>query len=359
MLAYPTPTFNAKTILQAPGNRPIGKSGGLVYQEQPEAVTAPSLVNRHTANGGFVGSRSKQFIQNNQFNTSSLRFDPTKGSPLSQPGSVGNVDTQAIGCQPKYAEPENGELKAILNILNGKPQVGEVERLSAKQLASLERKAKPENVEGAKRVVEDFSDAREATRKVAMINKAIRQGFSKDEAEEAYRKMRVREAEATLFKEDDPSVRLYDLIDSRVGGTQDGSIRSNDETGLFLAKGENAIMVKQAQKRNVNMDRATQPSPSLINISDLTLRLSAKNVAAFQSREIPRGLGGLGEPKKPLLMIEDKKPTLSITELGERVLTTAAGIEKIPKKKGRPAGAADTKPRVRPSGLKYKIVGRN
>lgn len=259
MLAYPTPTFNAKTILQAPGHRPMGTSSCLEYEKQPEANTAPSLVNRHTTNGGFVGTRSKKFIQNNQWLTP--HYDPTKGTPLSKPGSVGNVDTQAITIPPKYAEPSNGELQAILNILNGKPNIPEhVGKLSAKQIESLEKKTKGlPGVESAKKVVEDFADAREAMRKENMVRKAIRQGFSASEAEEAYRKLRMKEAEITLLKEEDPSVRLYDLIDSKVSGTQDGSIRSNDETGLYLAKGGNAVLVKKAQAKNAIMDNATDP----------------------------------------------------------------------------------------------------
>lgn len=259
MLAYPTPTFDARTILQAPGHRPIGRGSCLEYEKQPEAITPMNLVNRKTANG-WVGTRASKFIQNNQFNTSENRFDPTKGSPLSKPGSVGNVDTQAIGVTPKYAEPANGEMRAILDILNGKPTIGEhVGKLSAKQLESLQ--TKKEKLIGAtpRKIVEDFSDAREAMRKEDMIKKAIRSGFSKEEAVSAYAKLRQKEAEITLMKEEDPSVRLYDLIDSKVSGTQDGSIRSNDETGLYLAKGANAVLVKKAQARNAMMDNETDP----------------------------------------------------------------------------------------------------
>jgi hypothetical protein len=258
-LAYPTPTFNAKTILQAPGHRPIGTSSSSEFEKQPEANTPLSLVNRHTSNGGFVGTRAKKFIQDNQWLTP--HFDPTKGTPLSKPGSVGNVDTQAIGVTPKYAEPANGEMRAILNILNGKSTIGEsVGKLSAKQVESLQKKREGLRVaDTPRKIVEDFSDAREAVRKEEMIKKAIRQGFTKEEAIGAYAKLRQKEAEVTLMSEEDPSVRLYDLIDSKVAGTQDGSVRSNDETGLFLAKGANAVLVKKAQKKNEIMDNETDP----------------------------------------------------------------------------------------------------
>lgn len=259
MLAYPTPTFDAKTILQAPGHRPTGRGACYEYEAQPEAVTPLNLVNRGTTNGGFVGTRAKKFIQNNQFLPD--RFDPTKGTPLSKPGSVGNVGDLAISVDPIWAEPANGELKAILNILNGKPQIGEhVGKLSIKQLESLEKKTKGlPGVESAKKVVEDFSDAREALRKETMIRKAERQGFTTQEAQEAYKRMRIKEAEATLVQEEDPSIRLYDLIDSRVGGTQNGNVRSNDETGLVLAKGGNAVLVKKAQAQNAAIEKATDP----------------------------------------------------------------------------------------------------
>lgn len=254
MLAFPTPMFDAKTILQAPGYKPVGRGSCLVYEAQPEASTPLNLVNRGTSNGGFVGTRSKKFIQNNQWKPD--HYDPTKGTPLSKPGSVGNVGDQAIGTRPKYAEPENGELRAILNVLNGKGTVEEgAGKLSAKQISSLEKKQKGLQAEdGAVKSVVDFSNTQEALKKETMIRKAVSQGFSLEEANAAYSKIRVKDAETALMKEEDPSVRLYDLIDSKISGTQNGSIRGNDETGLFLAQGRNAVMVREAQGRNDAMD---------------------------------------------------------------------------------------------------------
>jgi len=256
MLAFPTPTFDAKGILQAPGYRPLGRGSCLEYQEQPEASTPLNLVNRHTSNGGYVGTRAKKFIQNNQFTPPS--YDPTKGTPLSKPESYGNVGDQAISIPPKYAEPANGELRAILNVLNGKGTVEEgAGKLSAKQVISLGKTSKklskqaPERVRNVgSQVVQEFSDARDALKKDVMIRKALALGFSKPEAEAAYGKIRIKEAEVALMKEQDPSVRLYDLIDSKVSGTQNGSFPGNDETGLFLAKGGNAVMVQKAQGRD-------------------------------------------------------------------------------------------------------------
>jgi hypothetical protein len=232
-------------------------------EKQPEAITPDNVVNRRTRNGGFVGSRAKHFIQNNQWNTSQDHYDPTKGTPLSKPGSVGNVDTQAISIPPKYAEPENGELKAILAILNGKGVAEEhAGKLSAKQVASLGRKTEKLSGprEGGLKVIKDFSDARLAMRESEQIKGAMAQGFTEAEAKAAYRRVRDREAELALYKEQDPSDRLYDLIDSRVAGTQNGNYRGNDETGLFLAKGGNAVLVKKAEARNEELDRAALAS---------------------------------------------------------------------------------------------------
>jgi DNA-binding transcriptional regulator YhcF (GntR family) len=291
MLAYPTPTFDAKTILQAPGYRPAGRGAEAIKSDQPEAVTPLNLVNRNTANG-FVGTRAKKFIQNNQFNTSENSFDPTKGTPLSKPGSVGNVNDLAISCKPVYAEPENGELRAIMAILNGKGTVAEhAGKLSAKQVASLEKKGKGlVSEDGAKRVVEDFSDSREALRKETMIRKAVRQGFSLEEAQNAYSKVRVKEAEVALMKEEDPSTRLYDLIDSKIAGTQNGSIRGNDETGLFLAQGKNAVMVKKAEDRNDAIENAINRARGRGRPSDKALaEMSGQTIEEIkESRKIEK-----------------------------------------------------------------------
>jgi hypothetical protein len=269
MLAYPTPTFNAKTILQAPGNRPLGRGAQAILSNEIEAVTPLNCVNRETTNGGFVGTRSKKFIQNNQWKPE--HYDPTKGTPLSKPGSVGNVNDLAISVPPKYAEPVNGELQAIMSILNGKGTIAEhIGKLSAKQVSSLEKKGKgPVSEDGAVKSIADFSDAREAMRKQAMINKVVSQGFSLEEAKAAYGKIRVKDAEAALMRDEDPSTRLYDLIDSKLSGTQNGSIRGNDETGLFLAKGGNTVMVKKAEDRNEEIQEIITRGTEAMNRGEL------------------------------------------------------------------------------------------
>ena len=194
MLAYPTPTFTARgTIHEAPGHRPLGRGAEAIVSDQIEAVTPMNLVNCHTANGGYVGSRSKKFIQDPYKNPG---FDPMKGSPLSKPGSVGNVDTQAISMgRPTMAEPVNADLIAIMAILNGKGSVSESSgKLSAKQVESLAKKGRgPENVMTAAKVVSDFSDAQKAFKEETMIKQAVSQGFSVAEAKDAYAKIRVKE----------------------------------------------------------------------------------------------------------------------------------------------------------------------
>ena len=281
MLAYPTPTFDAKTIRSGPDHRPLGRGAQQVLEQQPEAATPLNLINKNTKNG-WVGTRAKHFIQNNQFDTNAHHYDPTKGTPLSKPGSVGNVDTQAISAgRPTRAEPANGELQAILAVLNGKTGVEEhVGKLSAKQIASLGRKSAKLTGprEGVPASIKDFSDARAAMREAEQIKGAMAQGFSEAEARAAYRRVRDREAEIALTKEQDPSDRLYDLIDSKIAGTQNGNYRSNDETGLFLAKGGNVVLEKKAVLRNEELDRAalaaSDPQP-------LVLKKQVKRIKKF------------------------------------------------------------------------------
>lgn len=259
MLAYPTPTFDARTIRSAPGYRPLGKAGCTVPSDEPVAETPLNLVNRHTKNGGFVGSRARNFIQNNQFLNE--KYDPVKGTPLSKVGSVGNVGDQFISAgRPYMAEPKNEELRLIMNILDGKPIAEEQKgRLTAKQVRAMGEKSKKLNKQAPERfnqnIIDDLADAQDAMKKNNRIKNAIAQGFTVQEAEKAYSKLREREAEAALFKQQDTSVRLADLIDSKVGGTQQPSVPGNDESALFLASGRNKAMVKKAEDRDAQIDR--------------------------------------------------------------------------------------------------------
>lgn len=265
MLAYPTPTFDARTIRQAPGFRPLGKAGETVPCDEPVAITPLSKVNKHTANGGYVGTRARNFIQNNQFLNE--KYDPVKGTPLSKVGSVGNVGDQFISAgRPTMAEPKNEELRLILNILDGKPIAEEQKgRLTAGQVRALGRKSdrltkeKPTTLP----IIDDLSDAQDALKKSTRIKNALAQGFSIDEAEKAYTRLREKEAEKALFLQQDTSVRLYDLIDSKVGGDPNPLTAGNDESALGLAIGKNKALVKKAEKFNKEIDDATTDPKSV------------------------------------------------------------------------------------------------
>lgn len=261
MLAYPTPTFDGKTILAAPGYRPLGKAGMTVPSDEPVAETPLNKVNRHTTNGGYVGTRARNFIQNNQFLNE--KYDPVKGTPLSKPGAVGNVGDQFIAAgRPFMAEPVNEELKAIMGILNGKPVAPEaMGRLSARQVRSLGRQSamkKPKDLrkDGTTAVIKDWTEVHETMKKERQIKSAMALGFSRQEANEAYKKVREKEAERALMRGQDPSVQLYDVIDSKIGGNVNGSRPGNDESALYLAKGENVVETKKAVKKKAAVDEA-------------------------------------------------------------------------------------------------------
>lgn len=266
MLAYPTPTFDAKTILAAPGYRPIGKSGMTVPSNEPVAETPLNLVNRHTANGGYVGSRAKHFIQNNQFLNE--KYDYAKGTPLSKPGSVGNVGDQFIAAgRPFMAEPANEELRVIMSILNGKPVAEERQgRLTAKQVKAMGARSKKmtgksERKDGTSALVSEISDTQKVMNKQRQIKNAMAQGFSKAEAEEAYEKVRVKQAEVALKKDADVSMRLYNVIDSKVSGNVSGNVPGNDESALYLAKAQNVVQTKKAVELNMAKDRSMRVLP--------------------------------------------------------------------------------------------------
>ena len=298
MLAYPTPTFDAKTIRSAPGYRPLGKAGCTIPSDEPVAETPLNLVNKHTKNGGFVGSRAKHFIQNNQFLNE--HYDPVKGSPLSKVGSVGNVGDQFISAgRPYMAEPKNEELRLIMGILNGKPVAEEQKgRLTAKQIKAMgERaeklKAKPEE----RGIIDDISDAKDALKKANRIQNAMAQGFTREEAEKAYEKLREKEAEVALFKQQDTSTRLYDLIDSRVGGLQSGNVPGNDESALFLAQGRNSVMVRSAEEKDKKADIATGQKIKILGVRK-GVKPAPKEEVVLEGTTDPKSVRSPGRPPK-------------------------------------------------------------
>ena len=282
MLAYPTARFDAKTILEGPSYRPLGRGSMNVYEPQPEAVTPECKVNRHTKNGGFVGNFCKNVPRDNQF--MNKPYNPMNGTPLSTPGSVGNVGDQAISMRPTMAEPKNEQLRLIMNILNGKASLKEHgTNLSAKMVESLGGKFKSQDV--AVSFADDFTNTQQTMRREARINNAMKQGFSRAEAESAYDELRKQEATKAMFQQQNPSVRLYDLLDSKLGGSQNGRVPSNDETGLSLAKGENAVAFRQSQNMDAKMDKAVAMAQGG------TPRLKQSTVNAYYA--------SLGIPPKP------------------------------------------------------------
>jgi len=253
MLAYPTARFDAKTILQGPSYRPLGRGSCNVYEPQPEAVTPECKVNRGTKNGGFVGNFSKNIPKDNQF--MNKHYNPLDGTPLSHPGSVGNVGDLAISMRPTMAEPKNEELRLIMKILNGKANLKEHgTNLSAKMVESLGGKFKSEDV--AVSFADDFTNTQRTMRREARIDNAMKQGFSRAEAERAYDDLRTQEATKAMFQQQNASVRLYDLLDSKLGGSQNGRVAGNDESALSLAKGQNVVAFRQSQGADERMDRA-------------------------------------------------------------------------------------------------------
>jgi hypothetical protein len=242
ILAYPTPTNKLQTIGEAPSHRPLGRTGAYEFQAQPNDPTPPNCVNKKAYNSrGYTGTRASKFIQDNQF----LPVKREPGVyPLSTPETkgLGNLGDSAPQPRPGFAQPMNGDFQNILNILN-KPDgdlggsnmsAGQV-RLLAERREKLTRKPEAGSKE-AIQVATDFADTRKVMMKEQRIRNAEAQGFSREEAEKAYAKLRDREAEVALGTQESVASRFADLIDSRLGGTQDGAYRNNDESALHLAR---------------------------------------------------------------------------------------------------------------------------
>jgi hypothetical protein len=242
LLAYPTATNILHTIGEAPSHRPLARTGCYKFEAQPNDPTPQSKVYKKAYNSrGFTGSRADKFIQNNQF----LPVSRAPGVyPLSTPGveGLGNVGDSAPQPRPGFDAPMNGDFQSILNILNSKDNDFTGKSLSSGQVRLLaERREKltrkPEAGDsGAVQVATDFADTRKVMMKEQRIRNAEAQGFTRQEAEKAYAKLRDREAETALSTQESVSSRFADLIDSRLGGTQDGSVRNNDESALHLAQ---------------------------------------------------------------------------------------------------------------------------
>lgn len=326
ILAYPTPTNILNTIGEAPSFRPLGRTGAYEFQAQPNDPTPMSCVNRKAYNSrGYTGTRASKFIQDNQF----LPVDRAPGVyPLSTPGTegLGNVGDSAAQPRPGFAQPLNGDFQNILNILNkpdgglGGPNMsaGQV-RLLAERREKLTRKPEAGSTAGVQ-VATDFANTRAAMIKEQRITNAEAQGFTRAEAEAAYEKLREKEAQAALFQQESVASRFADLVDSRLGGVEDGQFPSNNESAKYLAYAGG-----KQELRTVKELLFTAARSKAIREQQAATTIQSAVRAAF-----------------------NKPPEQGVA---------AAIQEAVAKRKGRPPGAKDKAPRERPSGLQYKTGG--
>jgi hypothetical protein len=192
-------------------------------------------VNKKAYNSrGFTGTRAEKFIQDNQF----LQEKRAPGvNPLSVPGFTGNEFEGGYAPRPTFAEPKNAQMLQMLDVLNNRSDARHGADLSPAQIkfitAQTMKAATPQV--GGEQVATDLADTKRAMTKEIRIRNAMAQGFTREEATSAYNKLRDEEAKTALFAQQSLSTRLYDLVDSKLGGSQDGSSPGNDESALYLA----------------------------------------------------------------------------------------------------------------------------
>lgn len=265
MIAYPTPTFDAKTIRSAPGYRPTGKSGMTMKTDQPEAETPLGKPNRKTRNGGYFNHGVIDDIPK--------KYDYANGTPLSKPGAAGNqVDTMLI-LQPRYAEPKNEMMMDILDILNAKVIPDDRKgRLTVGQIKALEARQKKLGKVGGmppEKPLIDFAETQRQMnrlqKKNIMIKNAMDEGFTREEASKAYEKLRQEEVLTAMKKEQQPSEQLRDLLDSRYGTGEEGragvgnadvpqirAVRSTREVQTEITAGiDTTLVVRPSQYRRL------------------------------------------------------------------------------------------------------------
>lgn len=219
MIAFPTPTFDAKTIQSAPGYRPTGKSGMTMKTDQPEAETPLTKPNRKTRNGGYFNHGVIDDIPK--------KYNYANGTPLSKPDANGNqVDTMLI-LQPRYAEPRNDMMNDVISILNGKVIPSERKgNLTPGQIKALDERQKklsaPKSVAEPLPTITDFAETQRQMTKEKMIRNAMADGFTREEAVKGYNKLKEEEVVAALKKERQPSEQLREIMDSRYGTGEEG-----------------------------------------------------------------------------------------------------------------------------------------
>jgi len=380
ILAYPTPTNILNTIGEAPSHRPLGRTGAYKFEAQPNDPTPLSCVNKKAYNSrGYTGTRASKFIQDNQF----LPVDRAPGVyPLSTPGTegLGNVGDSAPQPRPGFAQPMNGDFQNILNILN-KPDnglagpnmsAGQV-RLLAERREKLTRKPEAGSSAGVQ-VATDFADTRKVMMKEQRIRNAEAQGFTRAEAEAAYAKLRDREAEVALGTQESVASRFADLVDSRLGGDENGEYRNNNESALSLARNtriEDHLTVKEIiAKRTFSRKvvpqigegvylRRTRPFINEPLLQDTTTGRGILPASRFSTPRstINTGLMLPGEVINSMIRgardVVNERPAQALAAQSR----VAEIVEGIQRRRGRPIGAKDKEPRVRPSGIAYKKGG--
>lgn len=223
MIAYPTPTFDAKTIRSAPGYKPTGKSGMTMKTDQPEAETPLGKPNKKTRNGGYFNHGVIDDIPK--------KYNYANGTPLSKPDANGNQLDTAMILQPRYAEPKNEMMMDVLNILNAKVISDERKgRLTAGQIKALDERQKKLQLPKGEAIKDspliDFAETQRQMnrlqKKNIMIKNAMDEGFTREEASKSYEKLRQEEVLTAMKKEQQPSEQLKDLLDSKYGTGEEG-----------------------------------------------------------------------------------------------------------------------------------------
>jgi len=381
ILAYPTPTNILNTIGEAPSFRPLGRTGAYEFQAQPNDPTPMSCVNRKAYNSrGYTGTRASKFIQDNQF----LPVDRAPGVyPLSTPGTegLGNVGDSAAQPRPGFAQPLNGDFQNILNILN-KPDgglggsnmsAGQV-RLLAERREKLTHKPEAGSTAGVQ-VATDFANTRKVMMKEQRIRNAEAQGFTREEAEKAYAKLRDREAEVALGTQESVASRFADLVDSRLGGVEDGQFQNNNESAKFLAyaggkqeyRTVRETLFTAARSKQLRLERAQTGEAfgalqRRFRSGEFRTRTDVEaSVMDLATRNFQQTALGNGVPSAAPVVRKYKPrvvPGLSVSQRPSEAEAPSAAaariVEAVEKRRGRPPGAKDKAPRVRPFGITYK-----
>jgi hypothetical protein len=222
----------------------------------------------------------------------------------------------------------NGDFQNILNILN-KPDNGftgsNMTSGQVRLLAERREKAtyKPESGGTAGvQVARDFADIRANMLKEQRIANVEAQGFTRAEAEAAYEKLREREAQTALFQQESVASRFANLIDSRLGGVEDGQFPSNNESAKYLAYAGG-----KQELRTVKELLFTAARSKAIREQQAAITIQGAVRTAF-----------------------NKPPEQNLAAAIQQAVALKRG-------RGRPAGSKDKAPRERPSGLVYKKGG--